>query len=109
MRLLSVHPPDTDNVMRPRKFKMKLKEWGYEKYLTKLDKKNMIAKAEQRSTEGKATVFYHNGVRVTNERVDNFKRRRVANEEPIPASTAGKITKIMHYHLKSPFCRGGVS
>lgn len=44
-----------------RTWKMKLKEWGYEKHLSEESMKILVAKAEIRSQEhGKATEFIHN-------------------------------------------------
>jgi hypothetical protein len=40
----------------------------------------IIAKGEKRSREeGKETTFYHNGLRLAEEKIQNFKKRRTAS------------------------------
>ncbi|KAK0108121.1 hypothetical protein ONS95_002944 [Cadophora gregata] len=61
----------------PRKWKMKFKEWGYEKRLTECNMKIVAAKAERRAYEdGKKTEFFHNGIFIQPSRIENFKRRK---------------------------------
>jgi hypothetical protein len=70
-----------------RKWKTKLKEWKFDKYLSDADKKIIITKMEKRALEGKETIFYHGNSKITRERIVNFKRRKVAVErEPISPS-----------------------
>jgi len=73
-----------------RKWKMKLKEWKFEKYLSDQDKMIIIAKAEKRARDGKDTVFYHGDTEITTERIENFKRRKVSKETDVEYPTAGK-------------------
>jgi len=62
-----------------RKWKLKLKEWGFDKYLSRSDMAVMAAKSNKRYTEErKETVFYHGETRISKERLDNFKRRKIS-------------------------------
>lgn len=74
---------------------MKLKEWGYEKRLTQLDMRTIVAKAEKRSREGKETIFYHNGIQIADERLGNFKRRKTTKEQEPVSPSAGKYI-VLH-------------
>ncbi|KAF8851558.1 hypothetical protein BDZ45DRAFT_144454 [Acephala macrosclerotiorum] len=59
-----------------RKWKSKLKEWGFDKNLTMAEMKIAVAKAEKRYTEdGKDTVFFHRGDFIPPAKVQNWKRR----------------------------------
>ncbi|KAE8453845.1 hypothetical protein EG329_007621 [Mollisiaceae sp. DMI_Dod_QoI] len=62
--------------VNPRKWKEKLKEWNFEKNLSKNEMKIVIAKAERRTTEeGKDTVFFHHGNMIPPAKVSAWKRR----------------------------------
>jgi hypothetical protein len=64
----------------PLKWKMKLKEWNFEKNLKKSQMDVLVAKAAKRSTdEDKDTVFYHGKTEISSQRVQNFKKRRLAD------------------------------
>lgn len=53
-----------------RKWKLKLKEWGFEKYLSSAAMKILVAKAERRAVvEHKDTVFFHGKTQITPERI----------------------------------------
>jgi len=51
-----------------RKWKDKLKEWKFDKYLiqnlTETEKGILVAKAAKRKLEGKDTVFYYGGTHI---------------------------------------------
>jgi hypothetical protein len=65
-----------------RKWKLKLKEWGFEKYLSRSDMAVIAAKANKRyREESRETVFYHGETRISKERLDNFKRRRISEHD----------------------------
>jgi hypothetical protein len=51
--------------------------------------KIVVAKAERRlREEGKTTVFFHNGIAMPTEKIENFKRRKLVREtEPASPST----------------------
>src|SRR6266487_1779846 len=74
---------------RPRKWKDKLKEWGYEKHLHKREMKIVAAKGEKRlMEEAKDTLFFHNGILIPKEKIENFKRRKAVKEsDPASPST----------------------
>jgi hypothetical protein len=67
-----------------RKWKLKLKEWGFEKYLPAAAMKILVAKAERRAmVENKETVFFHRETQIPPERIELFKRRRTFREGPM--------------------------
>ncbi len=52
--------------------------------------KIVVAKSERRlREEGKATVFFHNGIAMPTEKIENFKRRKVVRETE-PASPSAR-------------------
>ena len=68
-------------VCSERKWKMKLKEWSFEKYLPAADLNIMIVKAEKRRREeGKETAFFHGNVQIKPEKFENFKKRKAAKD-----------------------------
>jgi hypothetical protein len=70
-----------------RKWKEKLKEWKFEKHISMGDMKIIVAKQQKRHKEGKETVFIHCSNEILSERIETFKRRKIANEsEPISPS-----------------------
>ncbi|KAH8763489.1 hypothetical protein F5882DRAFT_467335 [Hyaloscypha sp. PMI_1271] len=82
-----------------RKWKMKLKEWGFEKYLSKSDMVIIAAKAEKRRREeGKETVFYQGKTRISDDKIGNFKRRRVSGE----ADLVGDAETPPHISYSTP-------
>ena len=68
---------------------MKLKEWRFEKYLSEIDMKIIVAKADKRSREQKKTVFFHHRNRLAAEKIENFKKRAV--KESIAASPSASL------------------
>jgi hypothetical protein len=51
----------------------------------------IVAKAQKRANEeGKETVFFHGNIRVTEERIENFKRRKVAEDPDFLSPNAGE-------------------
>ncbi|KAE9374329.1 hypothetical protein N431DRAFT_455105 [Stipitochalara longipes BDJ] len=66
-----------------RKWKLKLREWGFEKYLSAAAMKILIAKAERRAVvEKKDTVFLHGKKEIAPERIELFKTRKAFREGP---------------------------
>jgi hypothetical protein len=59
-----------------RRWKDKLKEWGCKKNMTTDDMQWIVAKGTKRAREGKDTDFFHGGIEVTTQRIENFKRRK---------------------------------
>ncbi|KUJ21344.1 uncharacterized protein LY89DRAFT_778903 [Mollisia scopiformis] len=78
-----------------RNWKMKLREWGFEKNMTR-DMKFMLAKAAKRERDkGKATEFIRDGQIVPDDTVLQLKRRRISEVEEIGSpmiSTPSNIT-----------------
>ena len=59
---------------------MKLKEWNFEKNFKKSQMDVLVAKAAKRSTDDdKDTVFYHGRTEISSQKVQNFKKRRLAD------------------------------
>jgi hypothetical protein len=49
-----------------------------------------IAKAEKRAREeGKETAFFHNGILMPIEKIQNFKKRKTIRESDLPSPNAG--------------------
>jgi hypothetical protein len=67
-----------------RKWKMKLKDWNFEKYLPAAWMKTIVAKAEKRACdENKATVFFYGESQIAPERIENFKKRKTTKEAKV--------------------------
>ncbi len=76
-----------------RKWKMKLKEWNFEKNLSEEDKKIMIAKREKRlRDEGKETTFFHHGIIIPGSKIDSAKRKKPDQETATISPSAGMST-----------------
>ncbi|CZR56271.1 uncharacterized protein PAC_06159 [Phialocephala subalpina] len=64
-----------------RKWKDKLKEWGFEKNIPAKEMSFMAAKSIKRKfEEAKDTIFYRGGTLVDESKVEEFKKRRVGDE-----------------------------
>ena len=73
-----------------RKWKGKLKEWRFEKNLSASDMSIIVAKSEKRvREEGKDTVFFHGQSEITQERIEQFKRRKTTKAVGEVFSRAG--------------------
>jgi hypothetical protein len=66
-----------------------MKEWRFEKYLSEMDMKIIVAKANKRAREQKKTVFFHHSRRLAAEGNENFKKRRAAKESIAACQSAG--------------------
>lgn len=81
-----------------RKWKMQLKDWGFEKYVSASDMRILIAKAEKRSIEeNKDTIFFNRGCQIPQEKIDLFKRRKVT-KQAAPASPSAETPANITYH-----------
>jgi Clr5 domain len=84
-----------------RKWKEKLKEWGFQKNLPARDMAILVSKREKRLQEDeKETVFYLKcgvdgevKVEVKVERLENFKKRQITHGDPPVSPNAGKFVK----------------
>lgn len=84
-----------------RKWKMKIKEWNFDKNIPAREMNFMVEKAEKRKlNEGKTTIFLRGGIEVPKEKFDQHKRRKVVREvtEPI----VGKYQCIQELLLNFP-------
>ena len=73
-----------------RKWKMQLKDWGFEKYVPASDMRILIAKAEKRSIEdNKETIFFKGECQIPQEKIDLFKRRKVTKQTAPASPSAG--------------------
>lgn len=74
-----------------RKWKAKLKDWGFEKYSKAEDMAFITSKMQSRKAEGKDTEFKIGGRQITKEAMENFMNRKRADGENIGSPTASKI------------------
>jgi hypothetical protein len=82
-----------------RKFKEKIKEWKFEKYLTAEEMKFIAAKAETRARErGKGTEFYKHGAKINQKRIEkSAKRKREEFEKMDAAIVVGTSDEISQW------------
>ncbi|PBP26342.1 hypothetical protein BUE80_DR002609 [Diplocarpon rosae] len=86
----------------PRKWKMKLKEWNFEKYFPSAIMSFAVAKREKRKNdEGKETIFYHGDSLIPPEKIDHFKRRKMTNRGRVATPEPGTPRDIS-YHTPAP-------
>ena len=62
-------------IQSERKWKEKVKEWGFEKNVPTRDMNFIVAKAEKRKAEGKETIFYRNGTQFDESTIEQFKKK----------------------------------
>jgi len=78
-----------------RKWKEKLKEWGFQKNLPAYDMAILVLKRDKRLREdAKDTTFFQNGMEIRAEKFENFKRRKIANIIQPKALTAGRFRTL---------------
>jgi hypothetical protein len=83
-------------ILSIRKYKMKLKEWNFDKHLPATNMGIILAKDTMRATEeGKETVFFNGGQEINAERIENFKKRMNSNGVGIASPSAGKRYSIL--------------
>ncbi|PMD33952.1 hypothetical protein L207DRAFT_571375 [Hyaloscypha variabilis F] len=72
-----------------RRFKEKMKEWRFEKYLSAEESRFIATKAQAREGEGKGTTFFKNGMVIDQRRIEkSAKRKREEFEEMEPSAVA---------------------
>jgi hypothetical protein len=81
-----------------RKWKAKLKDWGFEKYSKAEDMAFIASKMQSRQAEGKDTDFFVGGKQIPKEKMETFMKRKKGVTENILSPTAGKIC-IPHAQL----------
>jgi hypothetical protein len=73
-----------------RKWKAKLKEWNFEKYVPADEMSFIVAKLGKRKTdEGKDTLFFRGETRITPDRIENFKKRKIVKDVVLLVADAG--------------------
>lgn len=83
---------NVDLSRRVRKWKTKLKEWNFEKYLSNRNMNIIVAKGKKRALEeGKDTIFVYHGSTIPASKIQNYsKRSKVArNSDSAPPCSAG--------------------
>jgi hypothetical protein len=88
-------PLRSANPSSERKFKEKIKEWKFEKNLSKEEAKFIAAKGKAREEAGKATKFYKNGVEVDQKRVERSAKRKPEAFEDLADFTARTYTRLI--------------
>ncbi|KAF8847978.1 hypothetical protein BDZ45DRAFT_778014 [Acephala macrosclerotiorum] len=84
-----------------RKWKMKLKEWNFEKNIPAKELGIMVEIAEKRKREeGKETVFLRGGLVVPCEKFESFKKRKIDGEAEIKAQVIETPPNVT-YHSPS--------
>ncbi|CZR56270.1 uncharacterized protein PAC_06158 [Phialocephala subalpina] len=89
-------------VKSERKWKEKMKEWGFVKNIPARDIRFMAAKAEKRQREeGKDSVFYRNGIKVGHHKIENCKKQRISRSH-ILAPDIPDTPSHVEYHTPLP-------
>ncbi|KAF8857715.1 hypothetical protein BDZ45DRAFT_423787 [Acephala macrosclerotiorum] len=77
----------------PRKWKMQIKEWQFDKNIRKNQMAILVAKAEKRARDvDKETTFYCNGKEIKPNKINNFKKR--TQFDAIDAASPNAATPI---------------
>jgi hypothetical protein len=77
-------------IFSERKWKMKLKEWGFNRYMRAKDMSIVIAKVEKRREEGIETEIFHGETLIHPERLETFKKRKATKVNDVESPSAGK-------------------
>jgi hypothetical protein len=72
---------------------MKLKSWGYEKYLSSAGKKILVAKRSNGQEESK-TAFFHLGSEIQSNKMEYFKKREMTNLFEVVSPSGGKSCTV---------------
>ncbi|TVY33465.1 hypothetical protein LOCC1_G007635 [Lachnellula occidentalis] len=90
-----------------RKWKDKLKEWGFDKNIPAQHMRILVAKAEKRARDdGKETVFLHRGFQVGQEKLEHFKRRK-KTQLMEAASPSAETPPNITYNTPGPYLEDG--
>jgi hypothetical protein len=74
-----------------RKYKEKLKDWKFEKYLDATGMNFIAAKDESRARDQeKTTAFYNRGIKISSQRIEGFKKRTKQQVDKMETPPAGK-------------------
>lgn len=75
-----------------RKYKAKIKQWGFGKHVALSDMKAITAKVEKRAREeGKDTLVLVGGVPMHPQRLETFKKRKFVKESIPESPSAGNL------------------
>jgi hypothetical protein len=75
-----------------RKWKSKLKEWGFDKNVPAEVMQVLVVKAQKRKREeGKETVFIRGDTEISAERMEHFKRRKTTHVVEALSPSVGKF------------------
>ena len=74
-----------------RKYKEKIKEWRFDKYVDSNEMNFIVAKGQKRRRdEGKETVFFRGQSEITSRKIESFKKRRPIDDKETMSPCAGK-------------------
>lgn len=74
-----------------RKWKEKLKDWSFQKYLPPDSMLVIVAKADKRKLhEGKETVFFLHGAKIASTRIETSKKRKITKAMDMTSPNACK-------------------
>lgn len=77
-----------------RKWKEKLKEWGFQKNRPSREMAILVSKRDKRlRDEGKDTIFFQNGAEIRVERLESFKKRKTTKIVQPVSPSAGEFPK----------------
>ncbi|KAH6661915.1 hypothetical protein B0J14DRAFT_312758 [Halenospora varia] len=76
---------------KERTWKIKLKEWEFEKHISQETMRIIVAKAEKRARDGKDTVFFHRQFPIPAQRIENYKKRKATKAARIASPSADTI------------------
>ncbi|KUJ17970.1 uncharacterized protein LY89DRAFT_34227 [Mollisia scopiformis] len=80
-----------------RKWKMQMKEWNFDKNMSKHDMAILVAKAEKRARDAdKDTIFYNRGKEISSEKFLHFKKRRITEQIEVASSSAATPIDITY-------------
>jgi hypothetical protein len=72
-----------------RRFKEKMKEWNFQKYLSTEETRFIAIKAKAREEEGKSTTFFKNGIAIDRKRIEKSAKRKRVDFEELHSSAVG--------------------
>jgi hypothetical protein len=80
-----------------RKWKEKLKEWGFQKNRPSREMAILISKRDKRlRDEGKDTIFFQNGAEIRGGRLENFKKRKTTKIVQPVSPSASEFPNTTH-------------
>jgi len=80
-----------------RKFKDKMKEWKFVKYLSAEESRFIATKAQARGGEGKGTTFFKNGMVIDQRRIEKSAKRKREEFEEMQSSAVGTYNEREYF------------